>query len=561
MQLEIESGVLRIRTAYADKDRCAAVPGGRWAPSRKAWEYLLSPATAAAVIETFGSRIPSDQIPLLREMNDRLIRAKGFREGSVEPLVPRGVKKPWDHQKVAYSIVHEIFDFDHQYGGGSLMALDMGAGKSRVGVDIVTNNAEHIRKTLIVCPHSVIDVWPKEFTKHALPQDLQNILIASIKMKHNLEKKTRYAHQMLQQAEALKKQFVCVINYESAWREPFASWSQEMGFDLVVSDEIHRIKTASGKASKYFARLAYHTRYRLGLTGTPMPHSPLDIYGQYRHLDPGIFGTSYTKFRSEFANMGGFQNHQVLSFKNTDRLHDKMYLIAYRVMSDDVFDLPDKIDVERTADLNTEEARIYAEMNEQFCVEVDKNLVTADNALVKLLRLQEITSGFIDGQPIGTSKAALLADVLEDLAVKEPIVIFARFTNDLRKIREVVESQGRRYAELSGHTNDLAKWQDGHADVLGVQIKSGREGVDFTRARYCIYYSLGFSLGDYNQSRKRIHRPGQTRNCTYIHLIMNKTVDEKVIKALEKREEVVSSVLQQYREEVESGEKRSGSRE
>jgi SNF2 family DNA or RNA helicase len=276
-------------------------------------------------------------------------------------------------------------------------------------------------------------------------------------------------------------------------------------------------------------------------------NSPLDIYGQYRFLDPGIFGTSFTKFRGEYAVMGGFQGHQILNYRNPEMLHDKMFLIAHRVMSKDVFDLPKFQSEIRTCELSGTERRVYQEMDINFCAQVASGEVTAANALVKLLRLQEITSGYLDAQPVGDSKKKLLADVLEDFSLKEPIVIFARFTNDLRAIKEVVESQGRTYGELSGHANELSQWQIGNKDVLGVQIKSGREGVDFTRARYSIYYSLGFSLGDYEQSIKRLDRPGQLREGMYIHLLAKDTVDFKVMEALEKRQEVISSVLNQYK--------------
>lgn len=201
-------------------------------------------------------------------------------------------------------------------------------------------------------------------------------------------------------------------------------------------------------------------------------------------------------------------------------------------------------------DLSPEERKIYDQMDKEFVVFLEEKEITAANALVKLLRLQEITSGFLDGQPIGDSKKKLLADVLEDFEMEEPIIVFARFTNDLAMIKEVVEAQGRRYAELSGHANELGKWQGGHADVLGVQIQSGKEGVDFTRARYNIYYSLGFSLGDYEQSRKRTNRPGQTREGMYIQLIANHSVDVKVMKSLQAHKEVISSVLDQYKEEL-----------
>ena len=219
-------------------------------------------------------------------------------------------------------------------------------------------------------------------------------------------------------------------------------------------------------------------------------------------------------------------------------------------MSKDVFDLPPFQSEIRTCTLSGDEKAIYNQMNENFFAEVKDNLVTAANALVKLLRLQEITSGYLDKQHIGDSKRKLLADVLEDFDVKEPIIIFARFTNDLKVVKEIAESQGRTYGELSGHANDLAAWQNGEKDILGVQIKSGREGVDFTRARYSIYYSLGFSLGDYEQSIKRLDRPGQSRSGMYIHLLAEDTIDFKVMNALEKKQEVVESVLKQYHDEI-----------
>jgi SNF2 family DNA or RNA helicase len=327
----------------------------------------------------------------------------------------------------------------------------------------------------------------------------------------------------------------------------------EAEFDLVVLDECHRSRANAGKTAKFCDKLGRTVPYRLGLTGTPLPRSPLDAYAQYRFLDPGIFGISFGRFCAEYSLMGEIQGHQVLQYRNLDDLAAKMYSIGFRVMSKDVFDLPPFQDITREFDLDPNDRTMYQEMENDFCVQIKDILVTADNALVKILRLQELTSGFLEGMPVNIGKKKLLEDVLEDFEKKEPIVIFARFTNDLKNIKEVAESQGRTYAELSGHAHELPKWQAGGADVLGVQIKSGREGVDFTRARYCIYYSLGHSLGDYNQSRKRLDRPGQTREGVYIHLIAKRTIDSAVMAALEKKEEIVESVLRQYRERKHDG--------
>lgn len=575
MQITINDNIAAVRTHYVNKDKCAAIPGGKWAPSRRMWEYLLTPAAASSILQTFGNQIPETDKAVLSNWANRIVMGMAAKSETIDMIMPTSNTTPWHHQLVTYNMAIRLLGLRNEYGmvmddfgGGAMIALDMGCGKSYVAVNIVTNHPKQLKTTLITCPQSAIKVWtgsdaiPGQFDRHSTPEQRKNLIICDLDKKTwSNEKKTRHANLLYEQAKATRKQFVVVINYESLWREPFASWAKKINFDLVAGDELHRIKSAGGKASKFFARLAHSSRCRIGLTGTPLPHSPLDIYGQYRFLDPGIFGVSYSKFRSDYAVMGGFQGHQVLNYKNLDDLQAKMYLIAHRVMADDVFDLPEFVDSYREFDLSPEEQRLYKEMDQEFCAEVQGNMITADNALVKLLRLQQITSGVLDGIPVGESKKSVLADVMEDIAVDEPVVIFARFTPDLQAVRDVCATQGRRYVELSGHANELEVWQRGDADVLGVQIQSGKEGVDFTRARYNIYYSLGFSLGDYNQSKKRTKRPGQKRAGFYIHLVASKSVDVKVIKALASREKTVNTVLfqdgdlvkdvlKQYKEEV-----------
>ena len=97
--------------------------------------------------------------------------------------------------------------------------------------------------------------------------------------------------------------------------------------------------------------------------------------------------------------------------------------------------------------------------------------------------------------------------------------------------------------ELSGRRDELKRWQEGEAQVLAVQIQAGGEGVDFTRARYSIFYSVGYQLGKYEQAKARVHRPGQTRPVQHIHLVARNTVDVKIMRALERRAEIVEAIL------------------
>jgi len=180
--------------------------------------------------------------------------------------------------------------------------------------------------------------------------------------------------------------------------------------------------------------------------------------------------------------------------------------------------------------------------------EVREGRVTAANAMVKLLRLQQLTGGWVKTDDeryrrLDWAKQRLLEDTLEDIGTKEPVVVFCRFHADLDAVQEACASLGSTCRELSGRRDELECWQAGEAQVLAVQISSGGVGVDLSRARYALYYSLSFSLGEYDQARSRVHRPGQTRPVEHIHLVAKGTVDERIMRALERRAEVIQAIL------------------
>jgi SNF2 family DNA or RNA helicase len=316
----------------------------------------------------------------------------------------------------------------------------------------------------------------------------------------------------------------------------------------------HRLKSAAGKQSRTASRISDRVPFRLGLTGTPMPHSPLDVYAQFRALDKSIYGTTHAAFKARYAVMGGYQQHQVVAFRDLDDLRERMDRVTYRCKAGDVLSLPEFTDVTYTCALDKRTRQVYDAMEQDFVAMLEAGVITADNALVKLLRLAQIANGHAttedgDSTQLGTEKRDLLAEVLDDLhgdydAVRqEPVVVFTRFRPDLRAIREVAREKGLRDGELSGTHNDLQAWHDGDVDLLAVQLQAGGVGIDLTRARYCVYYSHDFSLGNDAQTRARVHRPGQTRAVTYIHLVAQDTIDEDIRAALEKRADVVETVL------------------
>lgn len=483
------------------------------------------------------------------------------------PDIPLVKTEPWRHQTEAFWFCRSK--------RSALIACDMGTGKSRIVVDLIVNRGH--RRTLILCPKSVVRAWPVQFERHAaLPVRVLALDEGTIA--------ERQAHAALCY-EHLEEPLAVVINYDAAQLEPFASWTAKVQWDLVVCDESHRIKAPTGSTGKWVRRLARNSRCRLCLSGTPMAHSPLDLWGQAAFLEPARWGR-FREFKARYAmtkaelirsirsaaatvsdddlarslntDLGTvrryrsskwpiqeFEEHVIHCYRNEDDLNRRFYEMSFRVAAEDVLDLPPVTHEERTCKLGLKAAKLYRELERDLYSQIDAGEVTAANALVKLLRLQQVTGGHIttdDGtvEAVDGEKAALLADLLEDLAPEEPVVVFARFTADLESIKR---SSGRTGAELSGRVNQLASWQAGEANLLAVQIGAGSEGIDLTRARYCVFYSLGFSLGQYLQALARCHRPGQERPVHYYHLLAAGTVDERVYAALKERRDVIESIL------------------
>lgn len=433
---------------------------------------------------------------------------------------------------------------------GTLLAMGMGSGKTACAVRLIEE--WDCRRVLVLCPKSVVRVWPGQVSLHGkqawtvLPLDTGT-----------LPRRQKELAQALTLQATLGTRLLVVLNYDVL---PYSigQYLKTVQWDALVEDECHRLKGPAGRQSRLCSQLADRVPRRLGLTGTPMPHSPLDIYGQFRALDKRVFGTSYALFRARYAVMGGFQNHTVVAFRDLDDLHERMYARTFRCRTCDVVDLPEYTDVDRYCELEPEARRVYDTLAEEMVVELESGLLSADNALVKLLRLAQVANGTVkddagEMRSVGTEKQQLLAEVLEELKAgwqeaQEPVVVFYRFSVDGNAIHETAQGLGLTTAELSGRRNDLATWQDGQADILVVQLQAGGVGIDLTRARYVIYHSSDWSLGNHEQSRARVHRPGQTRPVTYIHLLARSTVDEQVRKALEKKAAVVDFVLDAMRE-------------
>jgi SNF2 family DNA or RNA helicase len=450
----------------------------------------------------------------------------------------------WPHQTYCVNRLAPL-------GSGALFA-EPGAGKTLMALALMADEWR-TDTNLVLCPKSVISVWARQPEVH-YPGTFHIITPT----KGTAKDKAAFIVAQLDLASAIHKNALVALNYEAMIQPALFGVLKSRRWGLLCCDESHRIKAPAGKASRYASQLADRADHRLILTGTPMPHSPLDIYGQFRACDKSVLGTSAALFRAKYAVIArrttrdGREFEEVVDYRNLRELTDLVDAHSARVRTADCLDLPEHQDIVLYCELPPRARRVYNDLEATLAAELDKGTLTASNALVRGLRLQQVTNGVVPGpegeEEIHTAKLDVLQDLLADLtpdyaADPEPVVVFCQFHTDLDAVYTAAKGAGRTSLELSGRRNELAAWQAGQADVLAVQIQAGGVGIDLSRARYAVFYSHTWSLGDYEQARARVLRPGQTRHVTYYHIVAENSMDQVVQEALDRKSSVTEAVL------------------
>ena len=453
--------------------------------------------------------------------------------------------KPFEHQKRAFEFVMHRFEND----GGAALLVEMGCGKSLISVAVAGElfNERRIRNLLIVCPLSICGVWEEEFSKFA---DFDyNLKI----LKGSLEKKAEALCSL--QGRALQ---IAVINYESAWRieRQIKNWHP----DMIICDESHKIKSHNIAASKSLHKLGEKTRYKLILTGTAITNKAIDIFSQYKFLEPTIFGKSFYTFRNRYFDMVGYGNHTpVLKESMKDELRNKIHSIAFVAKKSECLDLPETTEIIRKVELEPYAMNTYKHLVRDSFAELQNSEVTVTNVLTKILRLSQLTGGFLgdnEGKKVHQiSKAKLnaLEDIIDDVTSSgKKLVIMARFIPEIDAIKKLLVKKNLSFSVITGdvknRADEISKFQN-DVDVLVFlgQIATAGLGITLTASSTMVFYSLDYSMSNFEQAKARIHRTGQKENCTYIYLIASNTVDEKILEALRNKVNLAKSLIDDYK--------------
>jgi SNF2 family DNA or RNA helicase len=331
---------------------------------------------------------------------------------------------------------------------------------------------------------------------------------------------------------------------------------------LMAIDESTTIKNPEAIRTKTIINVGRDVKYKRILTGSPVTKSPLDLFTQCYFLDPWLLDhQSFYSFKTRYAitkqiNVSGRMIHLVVGYRNLGELSDKLKPFSYRVLKDDCLDLPPKTFMKRIVQLSPEQKKVYEQMKKTALAVLNGKLTTTATVLTQLMRLHQITCGHFksddgDIQVLKNERLDELLDVLDELEGKA--VIWAHYRYD---IEVIVDALKKRYGDNTvvtyyGDTSTddrqkaikLIQNPDSPVRFIVGTPQTGGYGITLTGASTMIYYSNGYDLEKRQQSEARIDRIGQTKNMTYIDIIAEGTVDEKIVDALRKKVDIASKVM------------------
>ena len=461
--------------------------------------------------------------------------------------------KPYKHQLTALEKSWNKENFAY--------FMEMGTGKTKVLIDNIAMlyDKGKIDAALIIAPKGVVKTWYEQELPTHLPDHIENVTVL---WQSNITKGQQEKLESLYEIETALH--ILVMNVEALSTEKgvkFASKFINSHKAMMAIDESTTIKTPSARRTKNIIGIGKHAKYRRIMTGSPITKNPLDLYTQCEFLDPWLLDfSSYYAFRNRYAEMKtmhlrGRSIQVVDKFQNLGELSETVKGFSYRVLKEDCLDLPEKVFIKRHVTLTPDQKKLYEQMKKAAMAVLNGKVNTTTTVLTQLMRLHQITCGHFtadDGtsQAVESNRLKELMDILEDIEGK--VIIWANYQ---MSVGEIIQALVKKYGEESYvHYYGLTPQEDRQDFIRRFQNdpkcrfivgtpQTGGYGITLTQANTVIYYSNGYDLEKRLQSEDRAHRIGQKKTVTYIDLIAEDTVDEKIVKALRDKINIASEVM------------------
>jgi len=457
-------------------------------------------------------------------------------------------------RKYQMDAMNQLFSLNE---GALFMA--MGTGKTMTTISLMAARAMspgdlNINSLVVLCPFSIRNNWLKELEKHC------PIAYSGCVLDYQTQKGRRKYAVMMQDTTKLRVLIVGIESMSSGQASTHVErflMSTKAG---IVVDESSKIKSPTAKRTKTITDLGRLSAYRLILTGTPITQGMIDLYSQMDFLSPDIIGVGdFYSFRNTYAVMGGFNNKEIIGYKNTDALLESIAPYVFQVTREEALpELPERNYVTRNVPLTTEQARIYKDLVQTKTAMIPGEEVTemsVENALEQLLRIQQVCGGFTVRQhvdpitekvittpvPLASNKVAEVVLIAEESA--DNMVIWARFRPEIKAIADALRKRfgDESVVEFHGGIGSEQRWdnvkkfESNQARFFVANQQTGGIGLDLLAATIAIFYSNSFSYEDRVQSEARNHRLGQKNKVTYIDLVCAGTVETQILEALEQK--------------------------
>lgn len=527
-----------------DSDRIKHVPGRIWSRFKGGKYYWLIPVTADAITR-LRQLLPSAPIP---PEVDRILSDRRMWEGMVSrakagkhKMWPGGFVShitPYDHQRVGFSSVLAILDGSP----GAGLWHDMGLGKTLTCLAVLAADYQTGGvpiNALVTCPSSVIGVWVKAAELCTFP-------LRVIPLTGPVPRRALTVQQS--RLDPFDGVTLFVTNYEVLWKETLMNAFFAVDLEYVIADEAQALKTHSSKQSIAARKIASKSK-KIASTGTPVDKVE-NFFGIMRWLNPDIFGTSYTAFLGHYFEqviLPGVPHPKIVGPKPEmyEELMTKIHSISHSAKKEECLDLPEKVDIDIEVELEPKVMKMYRQMRDEAIAWLDDGqVVLGENVLTRMMRLVQITGGFVTnqyGHPERVSEAKLKAATEQAGLVIEQqgkLVVFCRFTAEIDALQGAIQRQGAYVKILDGRTPPGAtrdklveEFQEGELECLIVQEKAGGAGITLHAASTAIDYSRSPDLIPWLQKRDRIHRIGMgDKPATYLNMIVPNTLDEKLLK-------------------------------
>ena len=462
--------------------------------------------------------------------------------------------KPYAHQLDALEASWDKENFAY--------FMEMGTGKSKVLLDnaAILYDKGHINGLLLIAPKGVYKNWYDSEIPTHLPDHIEKKVILW-KTSDKSKKQMSLLNTLFETGTDLH---ILIMNVESFSKGAGLQFAQKFlscHKAMIAIDESTTIKTPTSNRTKSILKLRQDAKYRRILTGSPVTKSPLDLFSQCLFLDPWLLNhQSYYTFKARYAvtkkiEVQGRRIEIVVGYRNLPELSEKIKPFSKRILKEDCLDLPAKSFIKHTVELTKEQNKVYEQMKKEAIAFLDGKMQSTATVMTQLMRLHQITCGHFtadDGtiKDLPCSRLTELMSILENVEGKT--IIWSHYTHDVKRIIEKIkevygdESVVDYFGETDqeNRSTNIKKFQnDDKCRFFVGTTHTGGYGITLTAGSTMIYFSNGYDLEKRQQSEARIDRIGQTKKMTYIDIMAQDTIDDRIVKALRNKVNIANTIM------------------